>query len=114
VEVEDLRADVAILESGRVIERAPVDDLVSRYGTPALRLTFDGPAPALPGFVTEGSVATLAVRDPAAAAPGVFRDLGAHGDALRSVDVIRPSLEAAYLALTGRRSNEEGGDDVAA
>ena len=114
VEVEDLRADVAILESGRVIERAPVDDLVSRYGTPALRLTFDGPAPALPGFVTEGSVATLAVRDPAAAAAGVFRDLGAHGDALRSVDVIRPSLEAAYLALTGRRSNDEGGDDVAA
>jgi hypothetical protein len=26
---------------------------------------------------------------------------------LRSVDIVQPSLEAAYLALTGRRSNEE-------
>jgi ABC-2 type transport system ATP-binding protein len=113
-EVEDLGADVAILEGGRVIERAPVEDLVARYGTAALRLTFDGPAPSLRRFTTDGSVATLVVSDPAAEAAVVLRDLGTHAAALRSVDVIRPSLEAAYLALTGRLADQDGGDRVVA
>ena len=107
-EVEELDADVAILEGGRVIERAGVAELVSRCGTAALRLTFDGPVPALPGFTVDGAVATLPTADPAASAASVLRDLGAHADRLRSVDVIRPSLEAAYLSLTGRELAERG------
>src|SRR5829696_2940440 len=113
-EVEELGADVAILEGGRVIERAPVEELVARYGTAALRLTFDGPAPALRRFTTDGSVATLVVGDPAAEAAVVLRDLGTPAAALRSVDVIRSSLEAAYLALTGRLADHDGGDRVVA
>jgi ABC-2 type transport system ATP-binding protein len=113
-EVEELDADVAILEGGRVIERAPVRDLVARHGTAALRLTFDGPAPALPEFVVDGATATLPAADPAVAAATVLRDLGHHAAGVRSVDIVRPSLEAAYLALTGRRSNDEGEGDVAA
>jgi ABC-2 type transport system ATP-binding protein len=115
-EVEELEADVAILEGGRVIERANVGDLVARHGSPALRLTFDGPAPALPGYTVDGAVATLPTADPAAAAATALQGLGEDAGRLRSVDVVRSNLEAAYLSLTGRAlapPGEEGGADAA-
>ena len=108
-EVEDLGADVAVLEAGRIVASGPLGALVARYGNPALRLVFDGPAPQdmLPDFTVDGPVATLRTADPTAAAAACLTRLNGAGSRLRSLDVVRPSLEAAYLALTGRRSNEE-------
>ena len=106
-EIEDLAATVAVLEGGRIIARGPLANLVAERGSPALRLTFEGQAPALPGFEIAGSVATLRTSDPAHAAAGILGRLNGSTEKLRSVDIVRPSLEAAYLALTGRRSNEE-------
>jgi ABC-2 type transport system ATP-binding protein len=106
-EIEDLGATVAVLEEGRIIARGPLARLVAEYGSPALRLTFEGPAPALDGFEVAGSVATLRCPDPAHAAATILGRLNGSTARLRSVDIVRPSLEAAYLALTGRRSNED-------
>ena len=106
-EIEDLAASVAVLEAGCVIARGRVADLIARFGSPALRLTFEGPAPALDDFEKAGSVATLRTPDPARAAAEVLGRLNGSSERLRSVDIVRPSLEAAYLALTGRRSNED-------
>jgi ABC-2 type transport system ATP-binding protein len=106
-EIEELGATVAVLETGTIVARGALEDLVAEHGSPALRLTFDGPAPALEGFEVEGSVATLHTADPARAAAGVLDRLNGDGTRLRGVDIVRPSLEAAYLALTGRRSNDE-------
>ena len=106
-EIEDLGATVAVLEAGRIIARGSLAGLVAEHGSPALRLTFEGPAPALDGFEVAGSVATLRTPDPARAAAGILARLNGSTSKLRSVDIVRPSLEAAYLALTGRRSNEE-------
>jgi ABC-2 type transport system ATP-binding protein len=106
-EIEDLGATVAVLEEGRIIARGSLAGLVAQYGSPALRLTFEGPAPALDGFETAGSVATLRTPDPAHAAATILSRLNGSTNRLRSVDIVRPSLEAAYLALTGRRSNED-------
>ena len=105
-EIEDLGATVALLEAGSIVARGPLENLIAEYGSPAVRLTFDGPAPALEGFEIAGSVATLRTPDPAHAAAGVLGRLNGSTARLRSVDIVRPSLEAAYLALTGRRSNE--------
>ena len=105
-EIEELAATVAVLEGGRIIARGRLDDLVAAHGSPALRLTFDGPAPRLPGFEIAGREAVLATADPAREAATVLARLSGDGSRLRSVDIVRPSLEAAYLALTGRRSNE--------
>ncbi len=110
-EIEDLAATVALLEAGRIIARGPLADLVARHGSPALRLTFEGPAPALAGFDAAGSVATLHTPDPARAAAGILGRLNGSTERLRSVDIVRPSLEAAYLALTGRRSNDDAAAD---
>jgi ABC-2 type transport system ATP-binding protein len=111
-EIEELAASVAVLEAGQIVARAPLDELVSRHGCPALRLSFDGPAPQLPGFEVSGREAILRTADPARDAAGILQRLNGQGAHLRGVDIVRPSLEAAYLALTGRRSNEETvGDD---
>jgi ABC-2 type transport system ATP-binding protein len=106
-EIEELAASVAIIEGGRIVARGPLDELVARYGSPALRLSFDGPAPDLPGFEIAGREALLRTADPTHAAAGILQRLNGDGARLRGVDIVRPSLEAAYLALTGRRSNEE-------
>ncbi len=106
-EIEDLGATVAVLEAGRIIARGSLAGLVAEHGSPALRLTFEGSAPALDGFEVAGSVATLRTPDPARAAAVILARLSGSTSKLRSVDIVRPSLEAAYLALTGRRSNEE-------
>ena len=112
-EIEDLGASVAILEAGEIIARSPLARLVAEHGSPALRLTFEGVAPALDGFEIAGSVATLRTTDPAHAAAGILGRLNGSTGKLRSVDIVRPSLEAAYLALTGRRSNDETNDSGA-
>lgn len=106
-EIEELAATVAVLEAGQIVARGPLQELVSRYGSPALRLSFDGPAPHLQGFVVEGREATLQTAHPAHAAAEILQRLNGQSAHLRSVDIVRPSLEAAYLALTGRRSNDE-------
>ena len=106
-EIEELAATVAILERGRIVANGPLDEIVRAHGSPALRLTFDGPAPELDGFEIRGGDAVLRTPDPALAAATVLDRLNGAGGRLRSVDIVRPSLEAAYLALTGRRSNDE-------
>jgi ABC-2 type transport system ATP-binding protein len=111
-EIEDLGATVAILEAGQVVARGSLAGLVAEHGSPALRLTFEGLAPALEGFEITGSVATLRTPDPASAAAGILGRLNGSTERLRSVDIVRPSLEAAYLALTGRRSNEDTTNDT--
>ena len=111
-EIEALAATVAVLEDGKIVARGPLQELVSRYASPALRLTFDGPAPQLPGFELAGREATLYTEHPAHAAADVLQRLNGQSTHLRSVDIVRPSLEAAYLALTGRRSNDETVDSI--
>jgi ABC-2 type transport system ATP-binding protein len=106
-EIEDLGATVAVLENGRIIARSPLPEMIARYGSPSVRLTFDGPAPVLEGFAVEGSIATLRTPDPARAAAGILGRLNGSTDRLRGVEILQPSLEAAYLALTGRRSNDD-------
>jgi ABC-2 type transport system ATP-binding protein len=81
-EVEALGAGVALLEAGRIIATGTVSELVARHASSVLEVTFD-----------DGRV----VRRPGTSLHGL------EDRAIRA-EVIRPSLEAAYLALTGRRS----------
>ncbi|WP_037495840.1 ABC transporter ATP-binding protein [Solirubrobacter soli] len=81
-EVEALDAGVALLEAGRIIATGTVAELVAAHAGSVLELTFsDGRTVRRPGASLHG------LED------GVIR-----------AEVIRPSLEAVYLALTGRRN----------
>jgi len=105
-EIETLGADVAFLDRGRVVARGTLADLVERHGTSALELTFAGtvpPAARLAGSVIDGSSVRIPTPDPAARAAQLLPALGADAGALRSIEILRPSLESVYLAVTGRR-----------
>lgn len=151
-EVEQLDADIALLEAGRIVATDSVAGLVARHAETALLLTVVGPVPAAireaAGMTVVETVgvsgvgpATGDVRDPAGVVGGVgdrgvpgapggvgvadphartivrvaggdpstrLRELlvalGDEAPAIDAVEIVRPSLDAAYLALTGRRA----------
>jgi len=103
-EVESLGATVVILDQGEVIARGAVPELISAHSVPVVELVINGE---LPTVVVDGEMTVDGQRmrfrtsDPAVTIARVVPQLPAGG--LQSVEIIRPSLEAAYLTLTGRR-----------
>jgi ABC-2 type transport system ATP-binding protein len=120
-EVNSLPATVAILDKGEVIARGGVRELVAAHAQPVVELSVHGAPPSL-GHVTaervDGDRLRLRAPDPAAVLVDVLPTLPA--GSLAGVEIIRPDLEAVYLALTGRRyhdadaagAHKEGDRDV--
>lgn len=111
-EVEQLDASVVIIEHGRVLARGSLAELLAAHATAAVELSFDGPAPALslpaPAKVSvDGTAVRVTHPDPTATAAAALDALGDDRRRLRSVEIVRPSLESVYLALTGRRYEPE-------
>lgn len=108
-EVEALDATVAIIDAGRMIARGSVTDLVARHATSVLELTFRAQPPTgVQDFDAElvGDVLRVRTDAPASDLPAVLARLGDATDRLTGVEIVRPSLESAFLALTGRRFSE--------
>jgi ABC-2 type transport system ATP-binding protein len=109
-EVEALGASVAILDSGRVVARGTVAELVQAHGRSAVELRFDGPPPALPLAYpqeVDGQCVRVALDAPTEQLPKLLTELGQAASDLRGVNVLTPSLEAVFIALTGRRYSQE-------
>jgi ABC-2 type transport system ATP-binding protein len=109
-EIAELRAGVALIDHGRIIARGGLDDLVNEYGTSALELSFTGAIPAsarLPGARVVDRTVTIATDDPAATAARVLAALGDDASSLRTVEIIRPTLESVFTTLTGLRYAHE-------
>ena len=109
-EIEALDATVAILEGGQVIARGSVAELTRFHAPPMVELTFEGDVPVLHldlPAVVDGSILRVNTPEPAATAATIITALGADAARLRSVELRRPGLESAYLALTGRRAADQ-------
>ena len=117
-EVEALDAAVALLVDGRLIATGALRTLVAQHGRAGVELRFDGPAPAPPFADLPATISHDVVRvdaaDPAAAVPMIVNRLGRHVERLRGVELMRPSLDSVFLALTGRRYQTEAPDVTAA
>ena len=110
-EVEELGASVAILDHGRIIAQGTMMDLLAAHGTPAFELVFDGPPPEMAlsqRSEIDGNVVRVFSPDPARDCGTVLAQLGLDTSRLRSVEILRPSLESVFLALTGHRYANEG------
>jgi ABC-2 type transport system ATP-binding protein len=105
-EIEALDANVAFIDQGRIVARGPVDELVRRHGSSALHLVFDGKAPrALDALdaVVDGNSVTISTSDPASTAAHVLAHLGGDAEALRAIEIVRPTLESVFMSVMGRR-----------
>ncbi len=106
-EIEDLGADVAVIDRGRIVARGDAAQLVATHGSSALALTFadNVPAVACPdGAVVDGSSVRIRTDEPAATAAQLLPQLGDAAGRLRTLEVVQPSLESVFLQLTGRPS----------
>jgi ABC-2 type transport system ATP-binding protein len=104
-EVENLGGTVAFIDRGRIVARGTTAELIARYGSSSLLLTFLERVPAtvrVNGAVVDGTSVRIPVADPARAAAEVLPRLAADAAALQSIEIVRPSLESVYLAVTDR------------
>lgn len=106
-EIEELDATVAVLEDGRILTRDSVSNLVDRHGTSGLRLGFRGDAPQLEGFQVSCTEAFRPASNPGAESARILSNAGDWVTRLDAIEIVRPSLETAYLALTGRNNNTQ-------
>jgi ABC-2 type transport system ATP-binding protein len=105
-EIEELDAFVTFIDAGRIVATGSTAELVRRHGSSALELTFAHDVPAVArveGAHVEGSMVRIPATDPATTAAELLPRLGSHAAELRSIEVVRPSLESVFLTVTGRR-----------
>lgn len=106
-EVEALDASVAILDGGRLTSRGTVSEILAAFDDALVEIRFDGALPAtldVDGRVDDDdSLLRITTSDPAATINRVLMCLGSDADRLRGIEIVQPSLESAYLALTGHR-----------
>jgi ABC-2 type transport system ATP-binding protein len=79
-----------------------------------IELAFNGPAPDLgcPAVPEAADTIRLETSKPEADLASLLSKLGEDASRLRSVEVLRPSLETVFLALTGRRYTDEVTDGL--
>ncbi|MDX1657520.1 MAG: ABC transporter ATP-binding protein [Nitriliruptorales bacterium] len=110
-EVEELGATVVIIDEGRVIAAGGVEDLIAEHAQPVVEVAFDGQAPLIDvsaPYEVEDDRIRVPSGEPARTAATLLASLGSDADRVRSVEIVRPSLEAVYLALTGKRYDPTG------
>jgi len=115
-EIETLDATVVIIEHGSVIASGAVHDLIAASGDSIVAITFDGQPPSdLNGFAAtvDGSVMRVTTDDPGRATAQILEQLGAESSRVAGIEIIKPSLETAYLAITGHRYTQGEARNVA-
>jgi ABC-2 type transport system ATP-binding protein len=107
-ELERLDADIAVLDAGKITVRGSVQNVVDQWASSSVALRFHGVVPELDGWVEkDGALVPFGpVADPAAALAGALSAFGERAAGLWDLQIVRPSLESAYLAITGARTVE--------
>ncbi len=105
-EIEELHAEVALMDRGRVVARGSLDELIAplrieRVGALVHRCGPDRRA--RPGSRVIDTTVSIPTDDPAATAARVLAALGSDTASLTAVEIIRPTLETVFTTLTGTR-----------
>lgn len=112
-ELEELGADVAVLDEGRIVASGTLREMVDAHARPTVRVRFAGGAdPGVPGWVLvrDGYLEPSApTTDPGAAVAELLSRPVARDLPLDDVRVVHADLESAYLGIVG-----EGATDHAA
>jgi ABC-2 type transport system ATP-binding protein len=120
-DVERICDTVAILNRGRLLVSAPVDELQERYTQPAFELELDTDqgaaaerlvtalraAPWASDVTRQGEVVRVVAGDTAAAGREILPLVAACGVQLQRFERVRPSLEDIFLRLTAASAPEK-------
>jgi ABC-2 type transport system ATP-binding protein len=103
-EVERLDSRVVILDRGRIIADAMAAAIVASDPTDAIRLRFDGPPPrmACSRILDDGEVVVDGRGDAGRELAALLHGLGDDANRVTAIEIVRPSLESAFLRLVGR------------
>ncbi len=115
-EIEELDAYVTFIDRGRIVTRGTTTQLVRRHGTSALQLTFADAVPAaamVEGAVVDGTTVRIETPNPPERAAQLLPGLGSAAGTLKSIEIVRPSLESVFLTVTGRPYGAAPLEDVA-
>jgi ABC-2 type transport system ATP-binding protein len=106
-EVESLGASVAILENGQLTSRGTLAEMIAASEGALVEIRMEDPLPRalnIDGRVAdEDDVLRIATTDPSTAVITALSGLGEQANRIQSIEIVQPSLESAYMALTGRR-----------
>jgi ABC-2 type transport system ATP-binding protein len=105
-EVEAMDARVVILDKGRKVIDGSVEEIIEKCGrSSVIELAFDTAAPVIcDGAVkVDGTRMRIMSTSPAADLAQILKRIEGSLTSLRSVEVLKPNLESAYVELTGRR-----------
>ncbi len=119
-EAERLCDEVAIMDSGSVLEVASPEELMDR-GPDKIRITLREPPTVVPSFTDEddriedvsldGGVVTVTAREGGLLAPEIVRALDRAGHEIVDLDISRTSLEEVFVEMTrSEESLAEQGD----
>jgi ABC-2 type transport system ATP-binding protein len=109
-EVEALDPQVAFIDKGRIVASGTLAELVHDHGSSALELRFSGAVPhaaRVDGAVVDGHAVRIATDDPARTAAALLPGLGDAVDALEGIEIVHPTLDSVFLAVTGRQYRSE-------
>ncbi len=118
-EADQLAAELAIIDCGRVVARGTPDELKRQLDGDTIRIQLvpgaarlAAPAldqvPGLTAVALAGDVVHARSRDGGAALPALLAALETGGAGVASVTVARPSLDDVYLRHAGRSLHAEG------
>ena len=128
-DVERVCERVGVLDQGRLLVEAAIDDLFARYAVPSYRVEPESAdagqlstlasqltgAPWVTAVVTEGGALRVHVNDPRLAATALFGLVADAGIAMVAVERQRPTLEDVFLRIVGGAGAGTGaGTDVGA
>ncbi|MBI5171135.1 MAG: ABC transporter ATP-binding protein [Candidatus Eisenbacteria bacterium] len=102
---------IVVMDHGRAVAQGTLAELVAVAGLPARRLTLHleraaAAAPAGFSLGPDGTALTASVTDVAGELPALLERVRGAGLAVRDLDVRAASLQAAFLALTGKELRE--------
>lgn len=106
-ELEELGANIAVLDQGHIVVSGRLSEVVNAYARPSVRVRFKGGAdPGVPGWRSVGGgylEPKESGGDPAACLAQLLGTSRVSGFVLDDVRVMHADLESAYLAIVGEQ-----------